>query len=96
MTTVQLEGSDIQKFLDMAMGQFNLKVKIIDNIKFSTSMQNKTNRWDKIDQELRGLKTIDTNAGKELAEVLTLAGKGVEAGDSRTARDEYLTGKYNL
>jgi len=31
MTTIQLEGNDIQNFLDMAVNQFNLKIKIIDD-----------------------------------------------------------------
>ena len=95
MTTIQLEGNDIQKFLDMAINQFNLKIKVIDNIKFSTLAQKK-NRWDKIDKQLRNLKTVDASAGKELKEALTLLGKGIEIGDYKTARDEYLTKKYGL
>ena len=31
MTTIQLEGNDIQNFLDMTVNQFNLKIKIIDD-----------------------------------------------------------------
>jgi len=31
MTTIQLEGNDVQKFLDMTVNQFNLKIKIIDD-----------------------------------------------------------------
>jgi len=94
MTTIQLEGNDIQKFLDMAINQFNLKIKIIDDIKFTTLAQKKKNRWDSIDKKLRNLKTVDINAGDELREALTLLGKGVEVGDHKTARDEYLTKKY--
>jgi len=95
MTTIQLEGNDIQKFLDMAINQFNLKVKVIDNIKFPTLIQ-KRSRWDKIDKKLRNLKTVDAQAGEELKEALTLLGKGVEIGDYKTARDEYLTQKYGV
>lgn len=95
MTTVQLEGNDIQKFLDMAINQFNLNVKVIDNIKFPTLTQEK-NRLDKIDKELRNLKTVDKDAGKELKEALNLLGDGVKKGDYKTARDEYLTKKYAL
>ena len=96
MTTIQLEGNDIQKFLDMAINQFNLKIKIIDDIKFPTIAQKKKSRWDKIDKKLRNLKTVDVNAGDELREALTLLGQGVEVGDYKTARDEYLTKKYGL
>jgi len=95
MTTIQLEGNDIQKFLDMAINQFNLKVKVIDNIKFPTLIQ-KRSSWDKIDKELRNLKTVDAHAGEELKEALTLLGKDVEIGDYKTARDEYLTQKYGI
>jgi len=31
MTTIQLEGNDIQNFLDMTVNQFNLIIKIIDD-----------------------------------------------------------------
>ena len=95
MTTIQLEGNDVQKFLDMAINQFNLKVKIIDNIKFPTLPQ-KRSRWEQIDKKLRNLKTVDARAGEELKEALTLLGKGVEIDDYKTARDEYLTQKYGL
>jgi len=96
MTTIQLEGNDIQKFLDMARNQFDLKVKIIDNIKFPIFSQNKKSRWEKIDKELRNLKTVDTNAGKEIKEALTLLAKDIKIDDYKTARDEYLTQKYGL
>ena len=95
MTTVQLEGNDIQMFLDMAINQFNLKVKVIENIKFPTLTQKKS-RWEKIDKKLRNLKTVDVHAGEELKEALTLLGKGVKIYDYKTARDEYLTQKYGL
>ena len=95
MTTIQLEGNDIQKFLDMAINQFNLKVKVIDNIKFPT-LTPKKSRWEKIDKKLRNLKTVDSHAGEELKEALTLLGKDVKIGDYKTARDEYLTQKYGL
>jgi len=93
---IQLQGNDIQKFLDMAREEFNLTVKIIDNIKFPKFSQNKKSRWDEIDNKLRNLKSVDVNAGEELREALTLLGKGVEMGDYKTARDEYLTNKYGL
>lgn len=96
MTTIQLEGNDIQKFLDMAINQFNLKVKVIEDVKFPTLAQKKKSRWDKIDNELRSLKTVDINAGEELREALTLLGDGVKVGDCKTSRDRYLTTKYGL
>ena len=95
MTTIQLEGNDIQKFLDMAINQFNLKVKVIDNIKFPKKKKKKS-RWEKIDKKLRNLKTVDSHAGEELKEAFTLLGKDVKIGDYKTARDEYLTQKYGL
>ena len=94
MMTIQLEGNDIQKFLDMAREEFNLKIKIIDTMKFPKFAHNRKSRWDEIDKKLRTLKTVDRNAGEELNEALTLVGKDVEIGDYKTARDEYLTTKY--
>ena len=76
MLTVQLEGNDIQRFLDMAINQFNLKVKVIDNIKLPT-LNPKKSRWEQIDKKLRNLKTVDARAGEELKEALTLLSKGV-------------------
>lgn len=96
MTTIQLEGNDIQKFLDMAVNQFNLKIKIIDDVAPPTLTQKKNIRWDKIDKKLRNLKTVDANAGDELKKALTLLAKDIEVGDYKTARDEYLTQKYGL
>ena len=96
MTTIQLEGNDIQKFLDMAVNQFNLKIKIIDDVAPPTLTQQKSIRWDKIDKKLKNLKTVDANAGDELKKALTLLGKDIETGDYKTARDEYLTQKYGI
>ncbi len=79
----------------MAINQFNLKVKVIDNIKLPT-LNPKKSRWEQIDKKLRNLKTVDARAGEELKEALTLLGKGVDVGDYKTARDEYLTQKYGL
>ena len=95
MTTVQLEGNDIQGFLDIAKNQFNLEVKVVDTIKFPT-LTTKKSKWNKIDRALRNLKTVDVHAGEELKEALTLLGKDIEIGDYKTARDEYLTQKYGL
>lgn len=96
MTTIQLEGNDIQKFLDMAINQFNLKIEVIDDIKLPNISKDRKKRWDRVDKELRNLKTIDANAGDELREALELLGKSVEVGDYKNARDEYLTKKYAL
>ncbi len=96
MTTIQLEGNDIQKFLDMAINQFNLKIKIIDDIASPSLAQKKKSRWDTIDKKLKNLKTVDANAGDEIRDALTLLGKDVEVGDYKIARDEYLTKKYVL
>jgi len=96
MTTIQLEGNDVQKFLDMAVNQFNLKIRIIDDIASPALAQKKKTSWDQIDKKLRNLKTVDTNAGDELDKALTLLGKDVKVGDYKTARDEYLTQKYKL
>jgi hypothetical protein len=93
---IQLEGNDIQKFLNMAREQFDLKIKVLDTIGASLFLKEKKSRWNKVDRELRNLKTIDVHAGEELEEALTLLGKDVEIGDYKTARDEYLTQKYGL
>ena len=92
---IQLEGNDIQKFLNMAKEQFDIKIKVLDRFGVSL-LKEKKNNWDTIDKELRNLKTIDIDASKELDEALDLLGKGLELTDFKTARDEYLTHKYEL
>ena len=61
MTTVQLTGSDIQKFLDVAVNQFNLQVKIIDNIKISNLSKRKKGKWAKVADEVRGTMSKSTS-----------------------------------
>ena len=95
MTIVQLEGNDIQKFLDMAKDRFNLKIKVIENMKLPTITDNTLKR-KKIDEALKNLKIVDAQAGDELNDALTLLGKDLDASDYKTARDTYLTQKYGL
>lgn len=95
MTIVQLEGNDIQKFLDMAKDRFNLKIKVIENMKLPTITHN-TPKRKKIDEALKNLKIVDAQAGDELNDALTLLGKDLDASDYKTARDTYLTQKYGL
>ena len=95
MTIVQLEGNDIQKFLDMARDRFNLKIKVIENMKLPTITDN-TPKRKKIDEALKNLKIVDAQAGDELNDALTLLGKDLDASDYKTARDTYLTQKYGL
>ena len=58
---IQLEGNDIQKFLNMAREQFDLKIKVLDTIGASLFLKDKESRWNKVDRELRNLKTISNN-----------------------------------
>lgn len=60
MTTVQLTGSDIQKFLDVA-SQFNLQVTIIDNIKMPNLSKRKKGKWAKVADEVRGTMSESTS-----------------------------------
>ena len=90
MTTIEIEGKDIEKFLDLAINKYNLKIKVINN-----SSTNKK-EWSKIDKELKNLKTVDKKAAEELKEIFTLLSKDIKSNDIKTARDEYLVKKYGL
>jgi len=61
MTTVQLTGSDVQKFLDIAVNQFNIQVKIIDNIKMPNLSKRKRGKWAKVADEIRGTMSDSTS-----------------------------------
>ncbi len=55
-------------------------------------------KWDKIDEQLRSMKVVKQESADELENSLTILGNEVKkAGytDHKTARDEYLTQKYN-
>jgi hypothetical protein len=54
MTTVQLTGNDVQKFLDMAINQFNIQVKIIDNIKMPNLSKRKKGKWALVAEKMQG------------------------------------------
>ena len=61
------------------------------------SMKRKS-KWDKIDKELKNLKVTNQESAQELNDSLTILGKEAQKEDYldyKTARDEYLTQKYN-
>ena len=97
--TIRVDESYLEQVLNFLQEIPTNKLEIFQGKKLnisSTLLKNRESRWDKIDTELRNLNTIDINAGEELKEALTLVGKGVKLGEYKSARDEYLNGKYEL
>ncbi len=97
--TIRVDENYLEQVLNFLQQIPNNKLEIFQGKKLNISaplLQNKQSKWDKIDSELRNLKTIDINAGEELKEALTLIGKDVQLGEYKTARDEYLNNKYGL
>ena len=93
--TIRVDESYLEQILNFLQRIPTNKLEIFQGKKLNIS-STKQSRWDKIDSELRNLKTVDINAGEELKEALTLIGKGVKLGEYKSARDEYLNDKYEL
>ena len=94
--TIRVDESCLEQILNFLQQIPTNKLEIFQGKKLnisSTLLKNRQSRWDKIDSELRNLKTLDINAGEELKEALTLVGKGVKLEEYKSARDEYLNGK---
>lgn len=97
--TIRVDENYLEQILNFLQQIPKNKREIFQHTKIDISptlVQSKTDKWKRIDAELRNLKTVDVNAGEELKSALALIGKGVEVGDYKTARDEYLTNKYGL
>jgi len=76
--TIRVDESYLEQILNFLQQIPNNKLEIFQGKKLnisSTLLKNRQSRWDKIDSELRNLKTVDINAGEELKEALTLIGK---------------------
>ncbi len=97
--TIRVDESYLEQILNFLQQIPTNKLEIFQGKKLNISdtlLKNRQSRWDKIDSELRNLKTVDINAGEELKDALTLVGKGVKLEEYKSARDEYLNGKYGL
>ena len=97
--TIRVDESYLEQILNFLQRIPTNKLEIFQGKKLNISatlLKNRQSRWDRIDSELRNLKTVDINAGEELKEALTLIGEGVKLGEYKSARDEYLNGKYEL
>jgi len=76
--TIRVDESYLEQILNFLQRIPTNKLEIFQGKKLnisSTLLKNRQGRWDKIDSELRNLKTVDINAGEELKEALTLIGK---------------------
>ena len=73
-------------------------IQVLESDLVSNMTIKRKSKWDKIDEELRALKVTKLESAKELDESLTFLGEeAIKSGsiDHATARDEYLTQKYN-
>ena len=73
-------------------------VQVLESDLVSNMTIKRKSKWAKIDEELRSLKVIKKESADELEKSLNLLGNEVkETGytNHKTARDEYLTQKYN-
>lgn len=61
MTTVQLTGNNVQELLDLAVKQFNIQVKVIDNLKMPDLAKRKKGKWAKVADEVRGTMSNSTS-----------------------------------
>lgn len=72
--------------------------QVLESDLISNMTIKRKSRWDKVDEQLRNLKVVNKESAQELAEALTTLGneaKNTGYTDHKTARDEYLTQKYN-
>ena len=95
--TINVDEHYLEKTLALLQQIPQNKREIFQHTKLDISpmvIQNKNTKWDLIDQKLKNLKTIDSDAGEELSQALTLLGKDMEIGEYKTAREEYLNHKY--
>lgn len=73
-------------------------IQILESDLVSNMTLKKKSKWDKIDEELRNLKVINKESADELEKSLSILGNEIKKSgytDHKTARDEYLTQKYN-
>jgi len=70
-------------------------IQVLESDLVSNMTIKKKSKWDKIDKELRNLKVTKQQSAEELNESLTLLAKETSSIDFKSARDEYLTQKYN-
>ena len=73
-------------------------IQVLESDLVSNMTIKRKSKWDKIDEELRALKVTKLESAKELDESLTFLGEEARKSgsiDHATARDEYLTQKYN-
>ena len=73
-------------------------VQVLESDLVSNMTIKRKSKWAKIDEELRSLKVIKKESADELEKSLNLLGNEVKETaytNHKTARDEYLTQKYN-
>jgi hypothetical protein len=77
MTTIQIDTNDnqvIQQVVNYVTGTLHYQAKVVTNVGVEnlTQNSNRKSKWEKIDEQLRSLKDINTDGAKELEESFTI------------------------
>jgi hypothetical protein len=85
MTTVQIQGNNVQEFLDLARNKFKLKVKVLD------SYPSQTNKWDVVDKQLKSSEVVNEKLKNDfLALTSTIKSKLSKSYTAKKAKEEYF------
>jgi hypothetical protein len=71
-----------------------LATQLLNN--FVTKRVHNKKSWTEIEQKLKSLKVVNEEAGDKVYKALTFLSEGVQVGDTKKARDEYLNNKYGV